>query len=69
MIEAWWIRSWCFLYISASVMLPNFRSSCHAGFRRLRKVMRLLTLIYVNLLGNLVESMGIYIYIYIYIYL
>ncbi|MFS7950867.1 hypothetical protein Hanom_Chr07g00588231 [Helianthus anomalus] len=33
MIEAWWICRWYFLYISASVMLPNFRSTCHAGYR------------------------------------
>ncbi|MFS7951528.1 hypothetical protein Hanom_Chr07g00596261 [Helianthus anomalus] len=33
MIEAWWIRHWYFLYISASVMLKNVRSTCHAGFR------------------------------------
>ncbi|MFS7929937.1 hypothetical protein Hanom_Chr04g00338281 [Helianthus anomalus] len=50
MIEAWWIRRWYFLYISASVMLPNFRSTCHAGIRCF--VMRLLTLMYVNLLES-----------------
>ncbi|MFS7986806.1 hypothetical protein Hanom_Chr11g01014551 [Helianthus anomalus] len=32
MVETWWIRGWYFLYINVSVILPNFRTTCHVKF-------------------------------------
>ncbi|MFS7986954.1 hypothetical protein Hanom_Chr11g01016321 [Helianthus anomalus] len=42
MIETWWIRRWDFLYISVSIIMPNFRNTCHVEFVVLWIVVRML---------------------------
>ncbi|MFS8024989.1 hypothetical protein Hanom_Chr16g01469751 [Helianthus anomalus] len=42
MVETWWIRRWYLLYITVSIMLPNFCNTCHVKFVVLWTVVRMM---------------------------
>ncbi|MFS7899680.1 hypothetical protein Hanom_Chr00s073000g01789601 [Helianthus anomalus] len=45
MVEIWWIRRWYFLYISVSIMLPNFCTTCHVKYCVCEPMVRILNVL------------------------